>query len=438
MLGKRLLSILTVASLAISALAAPTIVSIINAGAQDLIPDRYIVVFKKSISETDVEAHFLRITSFHSKLTGLLGAKALGLQKKLKFSSTGLRAYTGGFDAATLQQILKSSEIAYVEQDSTVKINTLQANSTWGLERISRNDQYTADSPNGPPAPVYPYNYDGNAAGNGVTVYVIDTGVLGSHNEFKTNGVSRASVGFRSLLVPIPIGLPIPLGPLDDGNGHGTHCSGTIGGNTYGVAKKAKIVGVQVLSALGTGLNSDVLAGMQWVAENAAPNLSVASMSLGGTFSQSTNDAIEAMYNRGITVVVAAGNDGTDASGYSPASAPNAITVGAIDINNNIASFSNYGSAVDIFAPGVNVLSSWSKLSLTPNSETNVISGTSMACPHVAGLAAYYISTYGPSGASPQTIGNRIVNAATNGQIDGLVGDRAASPNKIAFNGYSV
>lgn len=158
-----------------------------------------------------------------------------------------------------------------------------------------------------------------------------------------------------------------------DENGHGTHCAGTIGGVTYGVAKNATIVGIKVLDADGAGSNSAVISGISWVAKNAG-GTGVLSMSLGGTYSSALNSAVTSTINTGVTVVVAAGNDNANAALYSPASAPSAITVGAIASTKAKASFSNYGSVVDVFAPGVNILSSW----VGSNTATNMISGTSM------------------------------------------------------------
>ncbi|KAK6529959.1 hypothetical protein TWF281_009109 [Arthrobotrys megalospora] len=381
-----------------------------NSGAPGTIADKYIVVLKKGLSESAVTKHTNRISSFHSVVArDLTGARAHGVGRKFKFAATGFNGYVGGFDKSTLQEILNSPEVDYVEQDAVVKVNAEQLDSTWGLDRISHEDY----------AEPYTYEYDEAAAGAGTTVYVIDTGVRITHDEFKTaNGTSRAAWGFNS------------VDKTDsDGNGHGTHCAGTIGGKTYGVSKKAKIVAVKVLSAGGSGSTSGVVSGMDWVAQNAAPNFSVASMSLGGGKSTVLNNAVDSIFNAGITIVVAAGNENQDAKNVSPASAPNAITVGAIDNKNKIASFSNWGTLIDVFAPGVNVLSSWA----TSDTETKTISGTSMACPHVAGLAAYYISA-SQGGADPASITAKIVGNAVTGQVTGNI---RGSPNKIAYNGYA-
>ncbi|KAF3929085.1 Oryzin [Dactylellina cionopaga] len=407
MLTKNLLSLLSLAGLA---LAGP-IHKISNAGAPGTIADKYIVVLKKELSDTAVEAHTSRISSFHSNVArDLTGAKGHGVQKKFKFSSTGFKGYSGGFDSATLQQILRSPEVDFVEQDAVMRINAEQADSTWGLDRIS-HEEYSSP---------YTYKYDEAAAGAGVTVYVIDTGIRITHEQFKeSNGTARASFGFNAV-----------DSSDTDGNGHGTHCAGTIAGKTYGVSKKAKVVAVKVLSAGGSGSTSGVVSGMNFVAEHATPNFSVASMSLGGGKSAALNSAVDSIFNAGVTIVVAAGNENQDAKNVSPASAPNAITVGAIDDKSKIASFSNWGTLIDVFAPGVNVLSSWG----TGDTETKTISGTSMACPHVAGLAAYFISTEGGAGADPATITEKITSGAVSGQVTGNI---RGSPNKIAYNGVA-
>lgn len=209
-----------------------------------------------------------------------------------------------------------------------------------------------------------------------------------------------------------------------DENGHGTHCSGTIAGSTYGVAKKANLVAVKVLDKSGSGTTSGVISGIQWVGNNANTN-SVLSMSLGGTYSSALNSAVKSTVGKGVTVVVAAGNDDDDAGNYSPASEPTAITVGAIDADDNRASFSNYGSLVDVFAAGVNVLSSW----IGSTTATNTISGTSMATPHIAGLAAYLIALEGIT--TPAAVQSRIKALATSGKII----DAESANNLIGYNG---
>ncbi|EPE08531.1 serine protease [Ophiostoma piceae UAMH 11346] len=282
-------------------------------------------------------------------------------------------------DDLTMIDMFNAAEVAYIEQDARVEALALtsETNATSGLSRISRAAVDTAGRTAG-----FDYTFD-STAGTGITAYIIDTGIQVNHTEFE----GRATFGANF------------ANKVDtDENGHGTHVSGTIGGATFGVAKNVQLVGVKVLDADGAGTNSDVIAGMNWVAANAtASGLSgkaVLNMSLGGSRSRAVNAAINGLVAAGVVPVVAAGNENEDAIASSPASATGAIAVGAIDqLTDRKASFSNFGTTVALFAPGVNVLSSW--ISAVSTSETNIISGTSMASPHVAGLAAYLMSLEG-------------------------------------------
>jgi cerevisin len=212
----------------------------------------------------------------------------------------------------------------------------------------------------------YTYTYS-DPAGDGVDIYIIDTGIYIEHEEFEGRATFGYAAGSYQML---------------DGNGHGTHCAGTAAGKTYGVAKNASLIAVKVISDNGQGATSDIIDGLNWVVTNVASTgrPSIASMSLGG----SVSDALDALVNQtvaaNITVVVAAGNDNTDASTQSPARVASAITVAAANITNTKASFSNYGAPVDIWAPGVDVTSAWP---FTNDTSTKVLSGTSMATPHV-------------------------------------------------------
>lgn len=262
---------------------------------------------------------------------------------------------------------------------------TSQNPSTWGLGRISHRSRGSNE-----------YIYD-NTAGTNTDIYIIDTGIYAGHSDF--GGRARAGANF------------VDGESSTDGNGHGTHCAGTTGSNTYGVAKRANLIGVKVLGSDGSGSNSDVIAGIQWAVNNARNNgrtgRSVISMSLGGAFDQSSNNAVAQAVQAGVFVAVAAGNDGKNAANYSPASESSACTVGATDINDNRASFSNFGSILDIFAPGVNIQSTW----IGSSTATNTISGTSMATPHIAGLAAYLIALEGAR--SPAALCSRIQSLST-------------------------
>lgn len=217
-----------------------------------------------------------------------------------------------------------------------------------------------------------------------------------------------------------------------DSQGHGTHVAGTIAGTTYGVAKRAKIIAVKVLGDDGAGSTSKLIAGIQWAIAHATANgglkKSVVNMSLGGGYSNAVNRAVEAATAQGLTFVVAAGNDGKDARNYSPASSPNAITVGATQEGDGRASYSNYGSVVDVFAPGSQIVSTW----FTSNNAFHTLSGTSMASPHVAGIAAYLIADEGLAGSSQVTA--RIKQLAQRGIVRN---PGAGTPNTFVWNGAS-
>lgn len=280
---------------------------------------------------------------------------------------------------------------------------TTQSGAPYGLARISHRSKGQSG-----------YIYD-SSAGSGSYIYVIDTGINSAHTAFGGRAIQGANF--------------VDGESIADGNGHGTHCSGTTGSSSYGVAKKATIIGVKVLDSQGQGYNSDIMAGINWAINDAknrgGVSRSVISMSLGGEYSEQSNSAVRAATNAGIFTAVAAGNDNIDASNSSPASESTACTVGATDSNDNRASFSNYGSILDIFAPGVNILSTW----IGSSTATNTISGTSMATPHIAGLAAYLIGLEGPR--SPSALCQRIQSLSTKNQIPNPNG----SVNYIAYNG---
>ncbi|OBT71767.1 hypothetical protein VF21_09409 [Pseudogymnoascus sp. 05NY08] len=364
-------------------------------GAQAIIPDSYIVVFNKGANDADIESEFASVSRILSKRSS--AHKGVGH----KYSITGFKGYQIETDTASIGEIAASPLVAWIEKDGKVQANALETRSgaTWGLGRIS----HKAAGSNS-------YVYD-SSAGSGSTVYVVDTGIYIEHSEFE----GRAKWGANY----------ISGSPDTDENGHGTHCAGTVAGASYGVASKANLVAVKVLDRDGSGSNSGVIAGINYVGQNGGDGKSVLSMSLGGSYSAALNSAVESTISNGVTVVVAAGNDGADASNYSPASAKNAITVGAIDNTDARAGFSNYGSVLDVFAPGVDVKSAW----IGSKSASNTISGTSMATPHVAGLAAYLIGLGGLS--SPSAVAAKIASIG----IQGSVTDPKGSVNLIAYNG---
>ena len=287
--------------------------------------------------------------------------------------------------------------VKYVEEDGIVTADVTQSNPPWGLDRI--------DQRNRPLSATYTYNW----TGSGVRAYVIDTGIRTTHTQFG----GRASNVFDAF-----------GGSGADCNGHGTHVAGTIGGSTYGVAKSSLLRGVRVLNCSGSGTNSGVIAGVDWVTNNHI-NPAVANMSLGGGVSSALDTAVNNLANSGVPIAVAAGNSNADACGSSPARAANAITTGSTTTTDARSSFSNFGTCVDIFAPGSGILSSW----FSSDTATATLSGTSMASPHVAGVAALY-KQFNP-GASATTTRNAIVNGSTTGVLTGI---GTGSPNRLLYS----
>lgn len=249
-------------------------------------------------------------------------------------------------------------------------------------------------------------------AGSGVRIYILDTGVRITHNEFTLRIGTRASYGWDFVNNDAI---------ADDCNGHGTHDAGTAAGRVYGVAKAAKVIAVRVLNCAGNGTWAQVIAGVNWVTAHAV-RPAVANMSLGGGLFSSANAAVTNSIAHGITYAIAAGNNAVNACSTSPASVPSALTVMASTISDTRASFSNYGSCADLYAPGFNIKSAWN----TSDAATNTISGTSMASPHVAGVAAQYLQT--SPGASPATVGVVILNMSTPNKI---IGNPANTPNRL-------
>lgn len=297
-----------------------------------------------------------------------------------------------------------------IEPDGPVTISdapgTQSPTPSWGLDRIDQR---------GPVGGSTSYGYPNT--GVGVTAYIIDTGVRTTHNDFG----GRAAGGYDFV--------DNDADPADC-NGHGTHVAGTVGGATYGVAKGVTIVPVRVLDCSGSGTWSGVIAGINWVtASHAAGAPAVANMSLGGGANSAVDAAIEAAIADGVTFAVAAGNNSLNACNYSPARTPSAFTVGATTSSDARASYSNYGSCLDIFAPGSSITSDWS----TSNTATSTLNGTSMATPHVAGAAALYLATN--PGASPATVTSALLGAATNNAISNA---GSGSPNSLLFMGTSA
>ncbi|CZT16249.1 related to Cuticle-degrading protease [Ramularia collo-cygni] len=345
-----------------------------------------------------------------------------GIESKSNYTIGSVKGFSFDGDDAVLDMLQSVGAIKHVEPDFTVYANVpiakqdsysapfangslvSQNGSTWGLARLSHSE---------PGAKSYVYDA---SAGQDTYIYVIDTGINVEHDDFG----GRATLG-KSF---------IKGSDGEDDQGHGSHCSGIAAGTKYGVAKKANLIAVKVLGADGSGSNSGVLKGIDWAVQNAKDNGHIArtvlSMSLGGPFSQVTNDAITEAVAEGAFVAVAAGNENEDASTSSPASAPEACTVGATTDEDVRAEFSNYGELVDIFAPGQDITSAW----IGSSKATNTISGTSMACPQIAGLAAYLIALEGEK--TPRELCSRIQELA----LKDVIQDAGnGSPNLLANNG---
>lgn len=314
-------------------------------------------------------------------------------------------AVLNGFSAklpdAAVDKLRSNPDVAYIEADQRFSIDATQSPATWGLDRIDQRNLPLSNS----------YTY--NATGSGVTAYIIDTGIRASHSEFG----GRVGSGYTAIS---------DGNGTNDCNGHGTHVAGTVGGATYGVAKQITLRPVRVLDCAGSGSTTGVIAGVDWVTSNhAAGTPAVANMSLGGGVSSALDTAVTNSINDGVTYAVAAGNENTNACNGSPSRVGAALTVGSTTNTDARSSFSNYGSCLDLFAPGSNITSAW----YTGDTATNTISGTSMATPHVAGVAALYLQ--GAPTSSAATVGSAVVNGATTGVVTGA---GTGSPNRLLYS----
>ncbi|RSD31301.1 S8 family peptidase [Vibrio pectenicida] len=361
------------------------------------IKNKYIVVLKKPemmFEGSQALVHFTQQT-------------VAGLANQHAFSAERIYDHVlSGFSATLTKEQLKSlqsdPQVDFIEQDQIVSLDPIlsdegtQTNAVWGLDRV--------DQRNLPLSGSYNYNFDGT----GVTAYVIDTGVTNTHIEF--GGRSRSGYDFVD-----------NDNDSTDCNGHGTHVAGTIGGNQYGVAKNVNIVGVRVLSCRGSGSNSGVIGGVNWVAANAS-GPSVANMSLGGGVSSSLDRAVASAVQSGISFALAAGNSNADACNSSPAREPSGLTVGSTTSSDSRSSFSNWGNCVDVFAPGSSIKSAWY------DGGYKTISGTSMAAPHVAGVTALYLDEN--NSLSPSQVSALIANRASTGKIN----DTRGTVNKLVYS----
>ena len=352
------------------------------------IKDQYIVVFKSDV--TDVNA-----------TTTELNVKHYG---QLKHSyENAIKGFATKMTESQAMALSQDPRVEYVEEDGVVEEAATQTNATWGISRI---DQRSYSSP--PDT-----NYEYNSTGQGVNVYVIDTGVNLTHPDFGGRALRGINTSGDNTAI-------------EQCNGHGTHVAGTIGSTTFGVAKNVKLYDVRVFPCWGGTATSNVIAGIDWVTRQAIKP-AVANLSTGGSYSSTLDQAVKSMNNSGVTAVVAAGNGSHDACSDSPASTSVAITVGMSDERDYKVDISNYGRCVDVFAPGSAIYSTGN----IPNYPAiHIMSGTSTAAPHVAGVAALYLSS-NPT-ASTSSVHNAIVAGATPNIMGGDIG--SGSPNLLLYS----
>lgn len=348
------------------------------------IPGRFIVVFKSSVANPAAEAAGL-VRSHGGRL--------------LHTYAGAIKGFAANLPDTALQGIRNNPNVEFIEQDQSVSLQQVaspQNQVTWGLDRIDQADR-PLDT-----------QYHFNQTGASVNAFIIDTGIRADHVEFS----GRVRAGYSAIA---------DGNGTNDCNGHGTHVAGTLGGSTWGVAKGVSLTPVRVLDCGGSGSWSGVIAGIDYVA-NSPLRPAVANMSLGGAASAAVDSAVAGAVSKGVTMVVAAGNNGADACGYSPARAPSAITVGATTSIDYRASYSNFGSCVDLFAPGHNITSAWN----TSATASNTIGGTSMASPHVAGVAALTLAA-NPA-ATPADVAAFLTSTATPNRLS------AATPNLLLYS----
>jgi subtilisin family serine protease len=377
---------LLTATLGLSAPAQAAQGQILGLDSANVVKGSYVVVLKDSAASA-------------ASMTGKYG----GAIKHVYTSA--LKGFAADMTEAQARRLAADPAVESVQADQVMSIDTTQTNPpSWGLDRVDQANLPLSNS----------YSYTTTATN--VHAYIIDTGIKFTHTTFG----GRATLG-TDKVVPSTGGV--------DCQGHGTHVAGTVGGSQYGIAKGVKLVAVRVLDCAGSGTTAGVIAGVDWVTANAIKP-AVANMSLGGGVSTTLDAAVRRSIASGVTYAIASGNSNANACNFSPARVTEAITVNATQNNDARASFSNFGTCTDIFAPGVNITSSWG---VGSNTATNTISGTSMATPHVAGVAAMYLATH--TTASPAAVQAALIAAATPNKV---TNPGSGSPNRLLFKAPSV
>jgi len=388
--------------------AVSAVAPLLHADSKMAVPNQYIVVLHPTTSLVERDAH---VSLLKAQIAESAAAEVTGV-----FGILDLVGYFARLTPELLKQILENPQVKYVEQDQVMSITAAveaedeaplavitQVGATWGLDRIDQRDLPLNQQ----------FIYD-TKAGTGVDAYIVDTGLLITHTQFG----GRASAVFTAITTEANTDL----------NGHGTHVGGTVAGTTYGVAKGATLYAVKVLAGSGSGTTAGVISGVNYVTNNkSGSRRSVANMSLGGGASATLDSAVANSVTAGVIFAVAAGNDNANACNSSPARVTSAITVGASASNDARSTFSNIGTCVDVFAPGTSITSAW----IGSASATNTISGTSMASPHVAGVAALHASV--DPALPPASYQSYIIQTASANKLTNV---GTGSPNRLLYSPY--
>ncbi|KAK7539787.1 subtilisin-like protease [Phyllosticta citribraziliensis] len=359
---------------------------------------------KRDTANYDV---ILSSTADVNSVLGQLGVTADDDVVSATYTNSYFKGFSGAFTADQIKSLDNVTEVSSVNTAVDLKIKATRSSAPWGLQRVSQTDEITSTAQVSQAA--YTYTYSDTTLGDGVDIYIVDTGIRTTHEQFG----GRASMGFSA------------FSSNTDDNGHGTHVSGTSAGSTVGIASNANLIGVKVLDSTGSGTSSGLISGLDYVASQHDSRsssgdfiASVASMSLGFSGrSTSVESALKSLSSAGVHIAVAAGNDADNACSYTPSalggSNSNIISVGASNINDEVAYFSNTGRCVDLYAPGLTTYSSYD----TSDSTYAIASGTSMATPHISGLLAYFLAADSSLRSSPATLKSYVTSAALSGKL---------------------